>query len=670
MQRQAYWAFLPFLATQAVAQTSIDSATQTAQSAELPAVTVTATKRAQNSMDVIGAVGVALPEDLAPRGFQRVEDLDRVFTDVNIRQRSNRAYTNLTIRGQSSPDFYNPAAQLYVDGLPQDYALLSQLLPEDLEQVEILYGPQGTLYGRGAVGGVLHVVTRKPDNALRGSLSTRAGTRHQGASVLLNTPLVKDTLYADFALDAQNTDGHLREMGTGKRQGDSDDLNGRFRLRYAPTGGPLDVMFSAARSRRTSDEEYFAVNPSMRSREVLPVPSHYALKTTSYGLHLNYDLGTHTIASLTGYQDRSFDRTVFGSYTPELQSTWSQELRLATKPSQGRAVDYVVGAYVQDIDFQRQVPVSALSSQQKLRSHALYGDATWHVSARLDLTAGLRLEREQARVDSRYQAAALQRDQSFSATSPKLGASYRVHDDVSVYGLYSTGFKAGGFTRAVTPQNFAFSYQPQKASNLEAGVKAMLLNNTLQLRASAYLMRIHDYQLSVGPIQGQYLQNVGDARTRGASLDADWKATRQLRLATGLAVNSSKLQRYRDPTGASSVTLSGNTVPYAPRLTANLSAEYGIPLANGGKITPRAGVTYVGKTYFDMENRIAQTGYALLDLGLSWQVNRQVTADFFVDNVTDKAYSVYAFSAASMGLGTAYQLGRGRTVGARLNVRF
>ncbi|MGL1446924.1 Plug domain-containing protein, partial [Vibrio parahaemolyticus] len=78
---------------------------------------------------------------------------DRLFPDVNVRARSSRAYSNFTIRGQSSVDFYNPTVQVYVDGLPQDQTTFSQLLPQNLDRVELLYGPQGTLYGRGAVGG-------------------------------------------------------------------------------------------------------------------------------------------------------------------------------------------------------------------------------------------------------------------------------------------------------------------------------------------------------------------------------------------------------------------------------------------------------------------------------------------------------------------------------------
>jgi pesticin/yersiniabactin receptor len=632
-------------------------------------VTVNATKREQKAMDIAGAVDVALPQDLGPRGLRGVDELDRVFTDVHIRQRSNRAYANFTIRGQSSADFYNPAAQLYVDGLPQDYALLSQLLPQDLEQAEILYGPQGTLYGRGAVGGVVNLVTRKPDGQLRMGTTAEIDGLGRGAGIQLNAPLVRDTLFADIAVQTRRDHGELHEMATGTRRGSSEDVNGRVRLRYAPTGSPLDVMLTAARSSRSSDEEYFAVAAGMDSREVLPVPSNYRLKTTSYGLHAHYDLGWARLSSLTGYQDRSFDRTVFGSYTPETQRTLSQEFKLATRPAPGRAVDFVVGAYLQDLDYRRDVPAYALASQQNLRSYALFGEATWHVTDRLDLVPGLRLEQERARVDTAFGTLALQRDKRFNATSPKLAANYRLNDDTTVYGLFSTGFKAGGFTRAVTPQNIDFTYDPQKARNFEAGFKAQLQGGRLELAGALYLMRIKDYQLSVGPITGQYLQNVGDAQTRGASLQAQWQATRQLHLRAGLAVNDSQFRHYRDPTG-STTDRSGNTLPYAPKATAHVSAEYSIPLAGGGRLVPHAGLTHVGKTYFDEANTQSQRAYTLLDLGLSWQINRQVSADFYVDNLTDKRYAVYAFNAASFGYGTAYQLGRGRMAGVRVNVQF
>ncbi|KAF1060839.1 MAG: Pesticin receptor [Pseudomonas citronellolis] len=636
---------------------------------ELPAQTISATKRVQAVKDIAGQVDVASPDELQPRGLKRVDQLDRVFTDVNIRQRSSRAFDNFTIRGQSSPDFYNPAAQLYIDGLPQDQALLSQLLPQGLEQVEILYGPQGTLYGRGAIGGVINVVTRKPDDQAHFDASLDANRRGQGLQLMASGPLVPGTLFGDIALSSTDNRGELKDMYSGKRLGDNDDFNGRVRLRYAPTGGPLDVMFSAARDVSHSDEEYFIVNGDKDSRRVLPVTSHYRLATNSYGLHVDYDLGDDLLFSaLTGYQDRDNDRTVFGSYTPEQQKTLSQELRLASRPRAGKPLDFVAGLYAEDLDFKREIPLYALSSHQDIRSYAAFGELTWHLSERLDITPGLRFEQQRTDVDTHFAGVYGDDDKRDSSTSPKLGLNYRLTDDVSVYALYSTGFKAGGFTRAVTPQNIDFTYSPQKARNYEVGFKANLLDDSLELSSAAYLLRIQDYQLSVGPVQGQYLQNVGDARTRGASLTARWQATDQLRIKAGVAVNHSEFRHYQDPTG-SSADLSGNTLPYAPSRTANLSAEYVHALAGGAALIPHAGLSYVGKTYFDEANSMSQGGYSLLDIGLTWQITPHLSTDFYVDNLADKTYAVYAFNASAP-YGTAYQVGDGRLAGVRLNLSY
>ncbi len=636
---------------------------------ELPALTVKATKREQRLEDIAGAADVATPDEILPRGLRRTDQLDRVFTDVHIRQRSSRAFDNFTIRGQSSADFYNPAAQLFIDGLPQDQALLSQLLPQGLEQVEILYGPQGTLYGRGAIGGVINVVTRKPDDQARFEASLDADKRGQGVQLMTGGALVPGALFADVAVGTRDQRGELEDMYSGARLGDNDNSNGRVRLRYAPADSPLDLMLSAARDVVHSDEEYFVVDGDKHARRVLPMESHYRLASNRYGVHADYDLGSMVLSALTGYQTRDNQRTVFGSYTPEQQRTLSQELRLASRQEPGKAFDFVTGLYAEDLDFKRQVPLYALDSHQDIRSYAAYGELTWHASERLDITPGIRFEQQRTEVDTRFGTLALDADKHDNATSPKLGVNYRLNDDVSLYALFSTGFKAGGFTRAVTPQNIDFSYAPQKARNYEIGFKASLLDDSLELAGAAYLMRIKDYQLSVGPVQGQYLQNVGDAHTRGASLNARWQASDALRIKAGVALNRSEFRHYQDPTGASSADLSGNSLPYAPRSTANLAAEYVFELGDGAALVPRLGLSYVGKTWFDEANRIAQGGYSLLDAGVTWQVNRNLSADFHVDNLADKTYAVYAFDAGAP-IGTAYQVGEGRLAGVRLNLSF
>lgn len=659
MKAAKYWVGLALCAGNAVAQ---DAVTEAA----LPTVTVTATKRDQKADDIAGAFDTAGQSAFGPRGLNSVDQIDRVFTDVNIRKRSSRAYTNVTIRGQSSVDYYNPTAQLYVDGLPQDQALFSQLLPQGLEQVEILYGPQGTLYGRGAVGGIISVVTRKPDGKLRVDASADIDQRGHGTQLLLNTPLMQDGLFADLAVGSRKDRGEMKNMMTGARLGDGSDVNGRMRLRYAPANSPLDLMLTAARDTLRSDEEYYVVGPDLGARQALPMPSHYKLRTDSFGLNAAYDLGAATLSSLTGFQDRNFDRTIFATYTPETQRTLSQELRLVSKP--GSSIDYVAGLYYQDLDFKRDVPAATLGSKQNIRSIAAYGEATWHATARLDVVPGLRFERERARADTSYGAMALGGEKTFHATSPKLGLNYRLSDDLTVYGLYSTGFKAGGYTRAVTPQNIGYTYDPQTTRNLETGFRSELLDHRLELAGSAYFMRTRDYQLSVGPVQGQYLQNAGEVETKGASLNARWQATRSLYLKAGAALNDTKFTRYADA-ATPGVNLTGNKVPYAPNATGNLSAEYTIALAGGGRLIPRAGISYVGKTWFNETNTVGQQAYALYTAGVSWQLNQMLSADLSIDNLTDKAYAVYAFAAGAP-YGTLYQVGKGRTAGVRINARY
>lgn len=635
----------------------------------LERVVITATKRLQDAFSTAGEVATVEADELERRGLTSVDQLDRVFTDIHIRQRSSRAYSNITLRGQSSVDFYNPSTQLYVDGLPQDQALFSQMLPETLERIEVLYGPQGTLYGRGAIGGVINVVTRKPDDELRAEVNGTMTNLGPKAGLYVNTPLIEDTLYGDLSFSALNEDGEMEDMVTRAEVGESKDRWGQVRLRYAPTDSPLDVMVSAGRTTRSSGEERFVMESMLDERTALPVPSYYKLTSNNFGLTASYDLGEATVTSQTGYQNRSLDRTIFGSYTPEWQKTLSQELRLASNPDAGNAIDYVVGLYYQDLDFKRNVPASFLTSHQDIRSSAAFGEATWHATDKLDLLAGVRFDYEEVKADTALAGNARSNSDDFSAVSPKAGVSYKITDELLAYGLFSTGFKAGGFTRAVTPGNIGFSYDPQHTYNYEAGLKASLFDGVLELASSVYFTRTDDYQLSVGPVQGQYLQNVGEVESKGANLTARWQATDALQIKSGIAYNDTYFSAYRNPSNPG-VNLTGNQVPYAPRVTANLGAEYTFDLPDDhGELIARAGMTYIGKTYFNEANTLGQKEYALFDAGLTWKKNEAVAAEFFIDNIADETYSVYGFNAGPS-FGNVYQLGKGRTFGGRLSIKF
>lgn len=633
----------------------------------LDTLIVTATKREEDPFDVDGAIEVVGPAELQSRNFVTVDKLDRVFSDVNIRQRSSRAYSNITIRGQSSVDFYNPTAQLYVDGLPQDQTLFAQLLPQGLERVELLYGPQGTLYGRGAVGGVFNIVTRKPDEELRIEGTGLLGNLDRNGGVLVNVPIVADALFADVAFAGLKEIGEYRSMITGEEFGDTENWTGRVRVRWAPVDSPWDVMVTAARNELTSDEEQFVPGMFFEQRIALPVPSHYTLDTDSYGATVSYDFGPATLTSLTGYQDRVLDRTIFGSYTPETQSTLSEELRLASNPEDGRAIDYVVGLYAQRLEFERRVPVMPQVTRQTIDSFAAFGELTWHATDRLDVTPGVRFDYETADSWAAGLIGGTDSD-SWTSISPKLAFGYALTGDWRAYALYTTGFKAGGYNRTLAP-SVAPTYDPQTTHNFEVGTKLRAFDGLLELTAAAYYNFTDDYQLFVGLQPFQYLQNVGEVEARGVDLTLRAYPTENWRFTGSLAFNRTVFEKYVNP-AMPGLDYSGNTVPYAPPVTANLNAEYLFDLPNGlGRMGIHGGLTYVGETWFDESNTVGQDAYALLDAGLTWEASENFSLDLYIDNITDKTYAVYGFDGGPA-LGMLYQLGEGRNFGGRLNVRF
>jgi pesticin/yersiniabactin receptor len=454
----------------------------------------------------------------------------------------------------------------------------------------------------------------------------------------------------------------------GEDVGGTDDVYGQVRLRYAPEDSPWDVMVSAGRGRVSSTEEHFVMESMLEDRTALPIPSEYNLDTWNAGINASYDLGFATITALTGYQKSDLDRTVFGTYTPEKQWTLSQELRIASNPDQGNAIDYVAGLYYQHLDFTRTVPIAGQVSRQEIDSYALFGDVTWHATDRLDISPGLRLDYERAAAEAQG-GVALNDDNSFTAISPKLGVSCGLSDEWRVYGLFSTGFKAGGFTRNVTPANIAFTYDPQHTYNGEVGLKYRNEAGTLEAQLSAYYNVTEDYQMFVGVQPLQYLQNVGEVTAKGVDLKVRAKPTDEFGITAGLAYNHTRFTDYRNPV-TPGIDFTGNTVPYAPEFTANLMLDYRFDLENGrGALIPYAGLTYVSEHYFDETDTIGQKGYALVDLGVKWQLDDKIAAEAFVTNVFDKTYTTYGFNAGPE-YGNVYQLGQGRTIGGRINVTF
>lgn len=639
---------------------------ENSQNAELETIIVSGKKTPAAKYTLNMQVSLIERSELENAAVWSLDELGNLAVGLTIRQRGARTYDNLTLRGQSSLDFYVPNTQIYVDGLAQDPASFGQLLPVNIRAVEVLYGPQGTLFGAGAVGGVVSVITDKPGEGETYALSVSNSNLGQQVGGRLNHSLLDNQLHVDLAGNYQDTDGEYTDTLSGEERGASTSKQWQARTRWAPRDSRWDVQLSARHDDIHSSEEQYVPQAQFHKRKAFPVKGYYELTLDSYGLQASYDFDAVRATSVTSYQDRDLDRTVFSIFSPETRQSWSQELRIASQPLADQTFSYVAGLYYEDTDFTFARPDYQQISEQSMQTLALFGELTWSLTDRLDLTSGLRYDRNKVEASAGVADFSAQGKDSFHSLTPKISLGYLLHYKTRAYLLYSQGSKAGGFTRIATPTTVGLSYEPQKVNNLEVGITTRMLDNRLGMSGALYYTQTDDYQLNVGLQPNQYLDNVGETQVKGANLELSYKPAAQLTLTAMLAINKAKFSDYQ----GDAQDLTGNYTPYVPKQSANISAEYILPVTNGfGELKFYSQLAFNGEMYFDQENRFMQAAYSLWNAGVHWVVNASLDMRFFGSNLGDKVYAPYMFDYGEP-LGQFFQLGKGREVGLKVNYRY
>ena len=693
--------------------------TAVAQERQLEEVLVTAQKRAENLQDVPVAVTAISAKDLEIMGIEDSSDLIRASASLTYNEGGDKQTSTFRIRGIGTAVWsvsVEPSVAVVIDNVSQVQSAQAFTNLVDVERVEVLRGPQSTLFGKNASAGLINVVTKKSSDVFEGfvesSYTDDEEFRVKGA---LSGPL-GDTLGYRVTSYYTDYDGYAKNLHF-----NNEDINGREskgvrgRLDWAP-GDDLDISLiafyteddddcCAPTHRSVAPGAAFTglipfqlmnplTNPSKSNRDPeVDNPPNAETEDKGFSLQADWQLGGHTLTSITSYNDYSyefdedFDWSGFDLYgflgmaplsggvvNHSLMETdlVTQELRLLS-PSDGDW-EYLVGLYYADadtdIDSERVFPLaySVWNASTGTETIAAFGQVTWRASEKTHLTLGARYNYEEISVDYYNEAvnADFSDDDDDDEVLGKLSVQHFLDEDSMLYASITTGYKGGAYqvSGAEDQDEAGDPIDPETSVSYEIGAKTALLDRRLQFNATAFYSEYDDYQGQSTEFENNELRstltNVGELETKGVEVDAVALLGEHLTLTLSAAWIDATIEDYKGAQcypgqteeqgceelipGTRVQDLSGKDLNNSPDWKFALGAQYDVPLASlpfDGFMT--ASYTWQDEVNFSLSNNPATVhdsyGVANLSLGITERNNNRYSVTVFVNNVFDEEYA-------------------------------
>jgi len=554
-----------FSATQVMgAVDAVEPDSVSEQATTIEEVIVTAQKREQNIQDVPISIAAFSAADLEARSFTSLRDLGQFTPNFSFSDHSfwGSQAGMVFIRGvgQTDPSAFNdPGVGIYMDGV---YMGRMQGIDFDLmeiERVEILRGPQGTLFGRNTIGGAVNVVSVKPGDEFSAAIQFTTGSYNRfDAKGSVNVPLVPGKLAARVAVATRNRDGYGKRLDffTGEKtgeMGDQDSLSGRALLNWTPTDD-VDVLlsFDAKRVRQTAgvykivaflpsrlvgllntfvDPDYgnvFVTDSEYTSYATGPNINNFDAWGTS--LTVEWDLGNAAVKSITGYRDLKTEASFDGDGSPYTilhypsyiinQKQFSQEFQFSGLSLDDR-LSWLGGLfYYEEKGGQDPVQLDIMLELKDLigldisfsapmwfnvKSYAAFTQETYELTDKLNITGGLRYTYEEKEITrtrfGQYSGIVTvplsSRSDNWDAVSGRLGFEYSWNEDAMTYLSVSRGFRSGGINARSASELDFLPYDPEYLTSYEVGLKSDWLDDRLRFNTSVYFSDYKDLQFTV-----------------------------------------------------------------------------------------------------------------------------------------------------------------------------
>ncbi|HHI6027174.1 TPA: TonB-dependent receptor [Escherichia coli] len=649
-----------------VAATMVTASSVAATEQHDNTITVTATKRIQSSFDVIGNVNVQTDEQLKKSLVNQTDDLSAVFPELLSANRSSRIYNNMTLRGQSSADFFSPSLGLFVDGAPQLSQSYAQSL-QGVEQVELLKGPQGVIYGRGTLGGIISIITKKPSSHAEAWL----GGQYFGQGERINTGGSTGYMENGWAfqgnvsLDRNN--GSLNNPAWDKKNVDSRDIKaGWLSANYISPDTLFESNLKVGGENYHSHEEYFVpFSPLSRSKidtEWLYETPNLKRKLKNISWNTGYDFNDEwKFKTILSYQNMDIDRLFMdGTLQDDSQDILYSEARANYE---GGDLSGIIGVSFQKMGYRHdnlsvgKVGMGGKKSDNDIYNYSGYFDGAYRINDNWELGAGARFSHEKAKTrmiilekgkgESNYNNNAV-----FNAFIPRASIAWLPNEQNRIWFGVGRGFKPGGFNKEGVDKLALTSYKSEIATEMELGWKWHSVNDNHMAEITLYQIDSKDIQGYVGVIGYQALSNMGDSRSRGIEYLWKSKLTPNHSISLGGMFNQSEF---------TSGEHKNKRPAYTPSYSSLISWEglYG----KEQKWSSRIAVRFNGPFYFNEQNNLEQGHYTVVDASISWHPTKQYELSIYAKNIGDALYRTYAF-------GNKAQLGNPREIGVQGSINF
>src|SRR5712672_2732252 len=647
-----------FLGRSAVAQVLSAPSSSTSENPEITTIIVTARKLGESIQSIPGSITAIDARTLAAAHLTTLDGLNSQVTNLNITQRADNT-PDVVLRGVGSYGVVQGVG-FYVNDVQQFEG--QSVRPMDIERIEVLKGPQGTLFGGSNVGGAIKFVTKLPSDTLTGEGSIEYGRfNQQTVDGVVSGPIVAERLLARLSVFNDRSDGYLDDPTLGKMLPKSNETGGRLTLEYV--GDQTKIVFYLSGDHMVSENMNLYYTPPndhtylrIYNGGVDGMGPSYRRNLYAPTLAVTHYFGDITFNSISSYFHSSitsaanFDKGALApfdflppplsSYKPFVdyfqdfgKSVWSQELRLSSSGSS--SFKWLAGAFVQRInsnELQIQslgmnptpgspvgvvpllpgalapIPASDVEYRHVNRDYAVFGNASYDLG-NWTLEAGARISRfDNTMTDTTTSCLPCYgRVKANAVLLPTGSISYHVSKDVMAYVTVARGDEEGDLadnpTGPGTP-NQILPFKTEYALSYEAGVKSSLFDRRLTLNAAAFYIDYTNRLFEVGKVSSggifTYTTNVGSSRNYGFELEAAAHLPADFTVTAGVGVTEAIFGSavFTDGNG-NPVNALGKTAPNTPAYQATLAVDWRHSLSSDLVLGTRVDSRFVGRSYWD-----------------------------------------------------------------------